>query len=132
MPESDFHLFTKPGNSSYTGRIRETWRLDLIFFSINTKIFSVTASSDVCSQILIWPAYFVVLIKNVHKPQHPHQPRVNTWFPPHLIPFGSQHFTSFFKTSWLVFIMFMSTPITTFRRVITEEARPLPSATGQI
>lgn len=80
MPESDFLLpFPKPGNSSYTGRIREICRrLDFIFFSINTKILSVTASSDVCSQILIWPAYFVVLIKNIPKTQHPHLPSQHT------------------------------------------------------
>lgn len=78
MPEYDFLLpFTKAVNpivkEAGSGRPEET---GVNLFSINTEIFSVTVSPDVWLQILIWPAYFVVLIKNIHKTQPPPLPRI--------------------------------------------------------
>lgn len=87
MPEYDFLLpCAKAVNPIVTqagsGRPEET---GVNLFSINRKIFSVTVSPDVCLQILIWPAYFVVLIKNIHKTQPPLLARIIQPTPLHVI-----------------------------------------------
>ena len=92
--------------------------LQLIFSLRNTEIFSVIAPSDVCSQTLIWLAYFCIDWK-VIKRSILICPESTQMFPLHLIQLRSQRSTWCFKSYRLVFIMFMSI----FRLVITKKAK---------